>query len=146
MTSKPELELMTEDLHLEMPIFIYLRASRLHMAKCLPVYITHAGEEKEDQSSTIACGRDNTFGAPRTAARDGAEQGGTLCSVKLMNADMSVVSSGKDMSPQDSCVCLMSCQRHVGPHDGKGSSAVVEIQTVVLMNYNNIYLKYLLFY
>lgn len=117
------------------------------MAKCLTGYITQAGEGKDDRNSGnhIARGRDNAFSHPLTAACDGAEQGGILCFVKVTNADISV-SSEKDMSPQDSCGCLMSCQRRVGPHDGKGSSAVVEIQTVVLMNYDNIYLKYFLFY
>lgn len=81
------------------------------MAKCLTGYITRAGQEKEDRSSGnhTACGRDNAFGGPRAAAYDGAEQGGILCFVKVMNTDISVVSSGKDMSPQD------SCQRRVGP-------------------------------
>lgn len=67
--------------------------------------------------------------------------GGIPCFVKVTKAAISPVNSGKDKSPQDSCACLMSCQRRVGVRDGKRSSALAEIQTAVLMNYNNIYLQ-----
>lgn len=64
-----------------------------------------------------------------------------LCCVKVTEADTRAVNPEKDNSLQDSCVCLMSCQRRAGPHDGKRSSALAEIQSLVLMHYNSVSLK-----